>query len=112
MNYEPLIRAEQLVGDNKRADGIIAGSTTSITDHMCVAFCQSRELGRIEPRIHAGEDRKMTSRRHGETAFVTEPFRIALIRCQDIIKNLGHGPPPSDDAKHLSNSAACPMMPE
>jgi hypothetical protein len=30
-------------------------------------------------------------RRQGEATFVTEPFYIALIRRQDIIKNLGHG---------------------
>ena len=37
----------------------------------------------------------MSSGRQGETAFVTEPSYIALIRRQDIIKNLGHRTPPN-----------------
>src|SRR5665254_12024 len=44
VDYEPLIGAEQLVRDNKRADGIIAGATTGIANHVRIAFCQTREL--------------------------------------------------------------------
>jgi hypothetical protein len=80
VNYEPLVRAKQFVRNNKRADGIIAGSTTSITDHVGVTFRQTSELGGIKPCIYAREDRKTACWRHGEIGSVTEPCRIALIR--------------------------------
>src|SRR5665254_18943 len=91
VDYEPLIGAEQLVRDNKRADGIIAGATTGIANHVRIAFCQTRELRWIEARIHAGQDGKPASGWQSEPAFITELFYVALIRRQDIIKSLGHG---------------------
>src|SRR5262245_20431867 len=91
MDHKPLVRAEQLVGDNKRADGIIAGPTTSIADHVRITLRQASKFGGVESCMHAGQYCKMASRRHGETALVTELFCIGLIRRQDIIKNFGHG---------------------
>src|SRR5690348_7099234 len=91
MDHEPLVRAEQLVGDNKRADGIIAGPTTRIADHVRITLCQTSKPGWIEPCIHAGQGGKLSSGRHSETALVTEAFDVAFICRQDIIKNLGQG---------------------
>src|SRR5262249_31797681 len=105
MDHEPLVGAEQLMGDNKRADGIIAGPTTSIADHVRIALCQASKLSWVKPCIHAGQDGKMPSGRHGETALVTEPFGIAFICRQDIITNLGHENRSSNltaDAEHQS----------
>ena len=73
MNHKPLVRAEQLVGDNKRADGIIAGPTTSIPDHVRIALCQTSKLGWVKPRIHAGQDGKAAR----GMEFSSQPFDIS-----------------------------------
>ena len=90
MDHEPLVSAEQLVGDYKRADGIIAGPPTSIADYVRIALCQTSKLSWVETCIHAGQDGKMASGRHGETALVTESVDVGFICRQDIIKNLSH----------------------
>src|SRR5207253_10463835 len=53
VNDEPLARAEQLVRDHQRADGIVAGAAAGVADYVCVAFAQSRVPGGIEPGVHA-----------------------------------------------------------
>ncbi len=63
---EPLGRAEQLVGDDQRADRVVAGATAGVADDVRVAFAEAGVLRRVEPGIHAGQDREPPRRREGE----------------------------------------------
>ena len=53
---EPFTGAEQLVGDDERADGVVARPTTRIANHVRVAFGQAGILRRIQSGIHTGEN--------------------------------------------------------
>jgi hypothetical protein len=86
--------AEQLMRDDKRADGIVAGAAPGIADDVSIPFLETSELGGIEARIHAGEDGKAASRWQGETAFVAELRCIGFIRRKHFIENVGHGKSP------------------
>ncbi len=65
---EPLLGAEQLVGDHERPDRVVAGAAAGVADHVRIALAQARVLGRVEPGVHAGEDREAARRRQGQLA--------------------------------------------
>jgi hypothetical protein len=44
MNYEEFTGTEQLVADHKRANRIVAGTSTCITNYVRIAFAQARKL--------------------------------------------------------------------
>src|SRR5680860_544716 len=56
VDHEPLICTEQLVRNDQRADGVVAGASTGVADNVSIPFCEPGELGGIEPRIHASQD--------------------------------------------------------
>ena len=85
MDHEPFLRAEQLVGDDERADRLIVHPSASVADDVRVPFRQSGELGGVEPSIHAGNDREMPSRRNGEFPLVAEILLIGGICRQNFV---------------------------
>ena len=48
--------AEQLVGNDQRAHRIVACPPARIADHMRIAFGKTGIFGRVETRVHAGEN--------------------------------------------------------
>ena len=87
---EPLAGTQQLVGNDQRADGVIAGAAAGIADDVGVALREPGILGRIEAGVHAGEDGEVSARRHGQAAFIAEIGRIALVGSQDFIHDGTH----------------------
>ncbi len=88
---EPLSGAEQLVRDHQRPDGIVARPSTGIADHVGVAFGQTCVLGRVEPRVHAGEDGEAARGRQREAALVAERLGVAGVGGEDGLTCLAHG---------------------
>jgi hypothetical protein len=80
--------------NDQRADGVVAGASTGVADNVSIPFLETSKFGGIEPRIHAGEDRKAAGGRQREAALVSEFCRIGLICGQDFVENLGHRMPP------------------
>jgi len=52
-----LLRAEEALGDDQRADDIVGGDPASVADDMGVAGLQPEDGGKIEPPIHAADHR-------------------------------------------------------
>src|SRR6516225_9827841 len=73
---KPLAGAEEFVRDNQRPDGVIAGSTASITNHMGIAFGETGVFCWIESGIHTGEDREMAARGERQVVFVSEALCV------------------------------------
>ncbi len=90
MDDEPLIGAEQLVRDDQRADGVVAGAPAGVADHMRVAFRKPSIFGRIEPRVHAGQDREFTARRQGQLALFAEIRGVAGVGGGDFRDDPAH----------------------
>jgi hypothetical protein len=82
-------RAEQLVGDDERADRVVARAAAGVADHVRVAFAQPGVLRRIEPSVHAGEDCELPSGRHAELALRAERRGVLLVGGKDFVEN-GH----------------------
>src|ERR1035437_9130508 len=74
-----LPRAQQLVADHKGADGIVACSNARIADHMSIAFCKPRVLGRVKTRVHARQHGKASRWWQGKFALVTEVTAVILV---------------------------------
>ena len=94
---EPLARAEQLVRDHQRADGVVAGTAAGIADHVGVALREPGEFGRVKAGIHAGEDGKAARRRHRQFGPVAELVRIAPVRGHHLVQDLAHVALPPND---------------
>jgi hypothetical protein len=90
MNHEPFIRPQQLVTDDERADGIIAGAAPGVSDHVCIPFCESRVFGGVESGIHARENREAPRRRQRKPLPLAESFCIQCIGSQHFMADLGH----------------------
>src|SRR5712691_2611207 len=91
MNNEPLARAQQLIRDDQRPYRVIAGPAARVPDDMGVSFREPCISGRLQSRVHAGENRKLAGRRQGQLALVTKASGITGIRRQDLFKYLAHG---------------------
>src|SRR5512139_2248393 len=76
---EPLAGAQQLVGDDQRADGVVAGAAAGIADDVGVALGEAGVLGRVEAGVHAGEDGEMPARGHRQLALVAKIGRVGLV---------------------------------
>jgi hypothetical protein len=55
---------------------------------MGVAFGKSGKLGRIEPRIHAGQNGEVAGRWHSELRFLAERLGVGLVCVKDLFQNL------------------------
>src|SRR3954462_15960174 len=79
---EPLPGAEQLVGDHERAQRVVARPAAGVADHVRVALGEPRELGRVQPGVHAGQDREPARWRQRQPALVAERGRVARVGLQ------------------------------
>ena len=87
---EKLLGAQQLVGDDQRANGIVAGAAARIAGDVSIAFGQAGILGRIQSGIHTGQDGKTAGRRQGQIA-LGETGGIAFVGFQDFSEDFAHG---------------------
>src|SRR6478609_9618642 len=90
VNNEPFLRSQQLVGDDQRADSIVAGAAAGIAYHMRIAFLEAGEFGGIKSRIHAGQNREAPPWRQRELALVAEIFCVSFIGSEHLCENFGH----------------------
>ena len=90
MNDEPFAGAEQLMGDHQRPNGVIGGPAAGIANEMGVAFGEPSVFGRIEPCVHAGENRELPGWRQWKLALGSERFRIGLIGGDHLVDDFGH----------------------
>src|SRR5579884_3627412 len=67
---DDLVRAEQLLGDDQRAERAEIGPPAGVADDVRVAIAQPEEVRRVQPGIHAGQDRDLARRRRGQIARV------------------------------------------
>ena len=88
MNDEPFTRAEQFVRDDQRPYRVVGGAAAGIANHMRVPFGEASVFCRIEPGVHAGEDRELSGWRQGKFAFRSEVSNIGFVRSDDLINNL------------------------
>src|SRR5262249_34570849 len=93
MNDEELLRAEELVGNDQRAEGVVTGAASRVANDVGIALRQPRVLGGIQPGVHAREDRKATRRRQRQLALLAEVCDVGHIRRQDFSKCSHRRPP-------------------
>ena len=87
---EPFAGAEQLVRDHQRPDRVIGGPAASIANDMGVAFGEPGVFGRIEPCVHAGENRELPGWRQWKLALGSECLSIGLIGGDHLVDDFGH----------------------
>src|SRR5207245_9932259 len=80
---EELIRAEQLVGDDTRAERVVAGASSGIANHVGISLRESGVLGRIQTGVHTRENRKVTRRWYCQLALRAKRRRVARISLQN-----------------------------
>ena len=78
-DHEGLLRAEQVVRDNQRADRVVAGEAAGVADDVRVAFAQPGVLGGVESGVHARENGEAARRRQRQVGLLAESrgvFRV------------------------------------
>ena len=70
VDQDDLIGAEETLRNHKAAKCVLGGDSSSIADHVGVAFLQAECLSRIQSRVHAGKDRHLLGRWQRQVAFV------------------------------------------
>ncbi len=65
---EEFFGAEELVADDQRADGVVAGAAAGVANDVSVAFGEAGVFGGVKAGVHAGEDGEAAGRREGELA--------------------------------------------
>src|SRR4051812_2010077 len=82
---EPLLRPEELVRDDERADRVVACAAARVPDHVRVALAQPRERRGVETRIHACEDREAPCRGNRKLAPRAELGRVSIVGAEDFV---------------------------
>jgi hypothetical protein len=88
------LRAEELVGNDKRPYGVVGRAAARVADDMRVAFRQSGVFGRVEPGVHAGQNCKLAGGRQGQLSLFAERLGIGLIGRDDLVNDFRHDAPP------------------
>src|SRR5260370_15454411 len=87
VNDKPFLGSEQFVGNDQGPNGILAGAAAGVADDVGIAFCQTRELRRVETGIHTSQHGKMPGGRYAQFCFFTESCRVAFIRGKNFIRS-------------------------
>jgi hypothetical protein len=88
---EEFFCAEELVADDERTDGVVAGAAAGVADDVGVAFGKTGVFGGVETGVHAGEDGEASGRREGEFGFFAEGAGVGLVGGEDFGEDLAHG---------------------
>jgi hypothetical protein len=99
-----LLRSQQPVRDDERAQCVVGDEAARVADHVCVALLEAEELRGVETRVHARHDRESARRgrgqvtlrelrgvgvvggyqlvanRHGRLTFVREALKLSLLK--------------------------------
>ena len=92
------------MGDHQRADGVVAGAAAGVADDVGVALGEAGVFGRVEARVHAGEDGEAAAGRHRQVSLV-EARGILAVGGQHLVDDLAHGVPPPLAALKLAGRA-------
>ena len=90
LDDEPFLRSEHLVGDEEGADDIVRHASARVADHMRIALCQSRKLGRIESAVHTGDNGDVSRRMVRQPPFVAEFLDVTRVCRMDCFYILVH----------------------
>jgi type IV pilus biogenesis protein CpaD/CtpE len=82
--------AEELVGNDKRPYGVVSRAAARVADDMRVALRQTGVFGRVQARVHAGQDCESASRRQRQLALFAETPDIGLIGRDDLANDFRH----------------------
>jgi hypothetical protein len=86
MDDHHLARAQQMLRDDERADGV-GGAPAGVADHVGVALLEPQEPRGVQPGIHAGDHRKPALRRARQMS-LGEPARVGRIGGQELLGSL------------------------
>ena len=89
VNDKEFLGAEQLVGNDQRADGVVAGAAAGIAGDMRVTLGQAGILGRVQARVHAGQDGEAARRGQRQVA-LGETRDIAFVGLQHFGQYFAH----------------------
>ena len=90
MNDKPLFGSEQFVGNDKGTDGVIAGPTASIPNHVGVPSLRPAYFAGSSRAIHARQNREPARWRQGESPLGPKIFNIGVICSEDFIEDFAH----------------------
>src|SRR3954447_3970204 len=88
--HEPLRGTEQLVGDDERADRVIAGAAAGVADDVRVTLAETGVPRRVESCVHAGEDGEAPRWRKGEIRLRAEACGVLIVGCENLAAD-AHG---------------------
>ena len=109
MDHEPFLRAEQFVGNDEGADGVVARSAAGVANDMGVAFRKAGIFGGIEPCVHAGQNGEAPRRRQSEIFLVAEARGVSLVGFQHFRSNR-HAKLPLFCVRSDANGCAAPFL--
>src|SRR5262249_7516878 len=104
-DHERLLRPELPVRDDERAQRVVGDDRARVPDDMRVAGLEPQEAQRIEPGVHARDDREALRRRSTERPRA-EPARERLVRPQELVTPKAH-PAGATTTAPGSSTAAC-----
>jgi hypothetical protein len=81
---DEFLRAQQVMGNDQRAQGVFGGDAPGIANDVRVAGLEAEKLLNGEAGVHAGEDGEFFGGGHGEAALV-EFGGVLLIGCQNLV---------------------------
>ena len=88
VNNKEFLSPQKLIGDHERPDRVIASAPTRIPDHVGITFREPGKFGRVEPCIHAGKNRKFSSRGNRQGALIAEPCGVTCICFEHFLEDL------------------------
>ena len=91
MDHDDLARAEQLLGDDQRAEGV-TGEAPGIADDVRIAFLEAKRPRGNESGVHAGDDRDLPRGRQRQFA-LGEAGGIAGVRGNEFFGDRHVRPP-------------------
>lgn len=79
---EPLLRPQQLVGDDEGTDRLLVHPAACVADHMGIALGQARKLRRVQTGVHAGHDGEFSAGRDGQLALAPKGLGVLTVGFQ------------------------------
>lgn len=72
VDHEEFFGAQKLVANHQRPDRVVAGAAACVSDNVSITFGKTCVLSRIQPGIHAGENRETASGWKGKVGLVSK----------------------------------------
>ena len=91
VNDEPFPRAQELVRDDQGPERVVARAASGVADDVGVALAQACDLGRIDARVHAGENGEPSRGGKRELSLVAEARGVRCVGGENFLEDLAHG---------------------